>query len=58
MVTKVLGSSRLGDGALGTYPSAVLTAPVGLALVSKMEGFLPTFLPRLKPLGGGHELRM
>lgn len=37
MVTKVLGGSRLGAGALGTYPSAVLTAPVGLALVSKME---------------------
>ena len=37
MVTKVLGSHRLGAGALGTYPSAVLTAPCGgLALISKV----------------------
>ena len=42
MVMKVLGSSRLGAGALGTYPSAVLAAPVKAWHSSiKWRGFSP-----------------
>lgn len=53
------GEQQAGSWSPGYLPQCCADCPRGgLALVSKMEGFLPTFLPRLKPLGGGHELRM
>ena len=47
------GEQQAGSWSPGYLPQCCAGCPrEGLALINKMEGFLPTFLPHLKPLGG------